>query len=165
MTLRFKSDGVLERIGRQAAKAPAWLPRAIHGPMKALKPQLVETMQDQMWDNRYTGKLSQSVKGEYTPSAMELTVGPTLKRGQHDGGLLLELGARPIPNAPWRPIKRWAAMKGLDPFPIWYKIRTKGVDAHPFVEKTLQAALDNIRAAGQAITDAVVRRLFSLKEE
>lgn len=161
--IKAKSDGALEKWLSGTWAAHQWVPRAIHPHMRKLGPRLKEVMQEAVLDNRYTGTLDKSIKDDYDPAQLELTVGPTAKRGSYDAGVILELGTRPIPNAPWAPIKKWARRRGIDnAFPIWYAIRTRGVQAHPFVERSMQGSLGEIDRTAQAIADEMSRKV-SLK--
>ncbi len=146
------SDGVIERVAANAANAPSWMPKLFTGRMFNLGNVIQFKMQQQIEGNKYTGGLSSSIKFEIDEGAKRLTVGPTLKRGRWDAGLLLEMGVpHPIPNAPWAPIKAWAIFRGLPPFPIWYTIRTKGIKAHPFINETLERVRPDIQAAADDV--------------
>ena len=79
----------------------------------------------------------ESVQAEYDPSTTRLAIGPTATRGRYDAGLILQRGTGPIANAPFGPIAAWAESKGLPARPVWYKIKTKGVAAHPWLEDVL----------------------------
>ena len=112
-------------------------------------------MQAELAEHRVTGQLASSVRFEYDEGVQELAVGPTRKYGRWDAGAILELGTRPIPRAPWAPIRVWSNFRGLPAFPVWHKIRTRGVAAHPFLDRTLQASEGYIEGAAQRIADAM----------
>jgi hypothetical protein len=128
----------LAGIGENLQRIEDWAPQFIDSNMEQLGRRIAYLMQQQVEPNYYTGSLSDSIVSDYDPGARRLEIGPTVKRGRWDGGLILQRGTGPIPNAPWFPIKEWAEYRGIPAFPVWYKIRTEGVDAHPFLEETLQ---------------------------
>jgi hypothetical protein len=159
MTVTIKSDGVLEAVAAKLAAAPDWLPAIYERHLPWAGAQMAETMEGILEKNRYTGALQGSISVRYDSAAQEVAIGPTAMRGSHDGGTLLEEGTGPIPNAPWAPIAAWADFKGLPAFPVWWKIRTVGVDAHPFLEPTLAdpASQDALLETGKRIvTDAAL---------
>lgn len=165
MSIKVTKDPVFKKFESALKGAPKWLPPIVGRHFRQLGRFLQQHMRDQVDHNRYTGRLQRSIRWEYNTAAMELTVNPTAMRGAHDAGMLLELGTRPIPNAPWAPIKKWARKRGLPAFPVWYKIRTRGVAAQPFVEATRERGQADIDDAGQYIVDDMADRLFSIKGE
>jgi len=106
--------------------------------MQQLGRRIAYLMKMQLKPHRYTGALEDSVTSEYDPRRQRLEIGPKAKRkGGWDAGLLLQRGTGPIPNLPFAPIKKWAAFRGLPAGPVWYKLKTEGADAHPFVDETI----------------------------
>ena len=153
MTVTIKSDGVLEAVAAKLAAAPDWLPTIYERQMPWLGAQVSEVMEGVLEGNRYTGELQSSIVSVYDPSAAEVSIHPTAQRGgRGDGGVILELGTGPIPNAPYGPLAAWAAFRGLPAFPVWYKIRTVGADAHPFLQRTFDDG-----ATGQAMQETARR--------
>ena len=135
--ITIQMDPALRDIKKALTAMPSRTPRIVARRMKMLGPRVVNRMREAVEENRYTGALSDSIRDDYSNAGMTVTVGPTAKRGKWDAGLLLELGTRPIPNCPWMPIKAWADFRGIPAFPVWYKIRTEGVNEHPFLERTI----------------------------
>lgn len=152
MTLTIKSDGVLEAVSAKLTAAPDWFPAIYERHMPWLGAQVSEVMESVLEQNRYTGSLQSSITSVYDPTAAEVSIHPTVQRGGHDGGVILELGTGPIPNAPYGPIAAWAAFRGLPAFPVWYKIRTVGADAHPFLRRTFDDGM-----TGQAMQETARR--------
>jgi len=151
--LKITLDPVLQRIEERLRTFPTWLPRVIEGPMRALGIVVKENMRVVVGPHRYTGALSQSLISQYDGAQQQVTIGPTAKRGAYDAGLILELGTRPIPNAPWAPIKRWSDFRGLPAFPVWYAIRTRGVKAYPFLQETMDTSGPQLgKTAGEIVT-------------
>ena len=150
MSITITSDGVLEQVSANLENYPSWMPRVVGESMEILGKVIVYRMRDQVEPNRYTGALSESISSEYDSGVMEVTISPKAERGAYDAGTILELGTAPIPNLPWAPIAAWADFRGLPAFPVWYKIMTQGVSAHPF----LQGTLDN---SEQAMTAAALQ--------
>lgn len=163
MRLNIHEDGGIKKFLRANQQATRWMPQVIKKNLTALKPYIVENMRDVLSVTNYSGKTSRSVRGHVQGAPVELFVEPTAKRGSYDAGLIRELGTRPIPNAPWKPIKKWAIARGLPPFPVWYKIRTRGIGKHPFLEPTIvrsrrdfdDAAGWIVKMAAQRLADAV----------
>lgn len=137
MSVVIQSDGVLEAVSDNLEAAPQWWHDVLGMTLPWLGEQVMDVMEGVLEPNRYTGELQSSLVSEYHAELMELTVHPTAERGRHDAGVLLELGTGPIPNAPYVPIAAWAEFRGLPAFPVWWKIRSEGVDAHPFLQRTL----------------------------
>ena len=159
MSLTIKSDGVLEAVSAKLAAAADWMPAIYDRHLPWVGAQIGETMEGVLERNRYRGDLQGSITAEYDSAAAEVAIGPTVRRGAYDGGTILEEGTGPIANAPWAPIAAWAEFRGLPAFPVWWKIRTVGVDAHPFLERTLNdpATQDALSEAGKRIvTDAAL---------
>lgn len=119
--------------------------------MRVLGDAISRIMRERLSQHRYTGALDSSVKYAYDPTALKVEIGPTAKRGRYDAGLLLERGTRPIPNLPFPPIARWAAFRGLPAGAVWWKIKTEGVDPHPWLEDVRRNPLTEfvIRDASQ----------------
>ena len=157
----IKSDGVLEMFMNNLATAPEWTPRIIETAMHPLGSRIVGNMQSAVSDNRYTGDLEESISYDYNTGAMQLEISPKAMRGKWDAGLLLELGTRPIPNAPWSPIKAWADFRGVPGFPILMKIREVGVSPHPFLDRTLERSMPDVENTGQEIVDAMANKMVS----
>ena len=162
MRLVISRDANLEKIISNLGNAPTWMPKVVKTSFEILGRMVVANMQLQTLPNRYTGSLAESIRADYNSSEMELTVGPTAQRGRWDGGLILQLGTRPIPNAPWGPIARWATFRGLPAFPIVYKIRTEGVAAHPFVHETLGRSWPAIESAAIRIVELASKEITRL---
>jgi len=144
----IRTEGIKE-LGAVYSDAPAWFPRFVESNMRGLGRRIAYLMRMQIRRHRYTGALEDSVESEYDTARQSVAVGPTAQRGgKWDAGLLLQRGTGPIPNLPFGPIAEWAAFKGLPAGPVWYKIKTVGVSAHPFLEETLargdvQVAIQN----------------------
>ena len=120
--------------------APSWHKQYVRKNMMELGRRVAYVMQQETFKHRYTGSFSKSIRHKYTSNPWpRVEIGPTVKRGKYDGGLILEYGTRPIPNLPFAPIARWAAFRGLPAGPVWYSIKTKGVKAHPFLQRTLNS--------------------------
>ena len=152
----------LNKLGQSFASAGQWHGEFIDENMRGLGRRIAYLMQRQIERHRYTGALSDSVRSQYDSGARRLEIGPTAKRGRYDAGLLLQRGTRPIARLPFAPIAAWAEHRGLPAGPVWWKIKTKGVDAHPFLEETLergdtQTALKNTakRIGVQFVTRAL----------
>ena len=155
MSVKLTSDGKLEEVIANLESTPSWLPKLIEPGMRALGKQVEGRMRVAIEDNRYTGALEESITSEYDAAQMAVSIFPTAKRGEYDGGVLLETGTGPIPNAPWAPIAAWAEFKGLPAFPVVYKIRTVGVSEHPFLQRTLDSAEpDMVLTAGWIVGSA-----------
>ena len=151
ISITVKSDGVLEQVRANLDKLPQWYPAIIRTHLPRLGERIVEVMRSTVEPNRYTGGLSDSITSEYDDGEQSVAIFPTVERGQYDGGLILELGTRPIPNAPYAPIAAWADFRGLPAFPVWWKIRVEGVTAHPFLQATLEASESLIDETGRRI--------------
>jgi hypothetical protein len=136
ISIKFDPPDALGIMERNLRDAPSWVPQLTAKALRRLGPRAQRKMSIRLSTRRYTGALDSSVQTEYSADGLELQIFPTAKRGRWDGGLILELGTRPIPNAPWAPIRAWAMFRGVPAFPVWHKIRTRGVDAHPFLEDT-----------------------------
>jgi len=129
----------LKMYAQKFAQAPEWSKKYVRANMITLGTRVAYIMRQVVKENRYTGSLEQSIMSEYKDSAKpSVEIGPTAKRGRWDAGLLLEMGTRPIPNLPFGPIAAWAEFRGLPAGPVWYKIKTRGVSAHPFLDRTMQ---------------------------
>ena len=105
--------------------------------MQALGRRLAYLMRQTVKEHKYTKALEEGIVSEFDASGLRLEVGSTAKRGRWDAGELLERGTGPIPNVPFSVIKAWADKKGLPAGPIWYKIKTEGVAAHPWFQRFL----------------------------
>jgi hypothetical protein len=151
--LTILSDGVLEAVGARLASAPDWMPEILGTHMPWLGDMEVDVMTGILERNRYTGELQSSVISQYDPLTQEVKIFPTAMRGEWDAGALLMDGTRPIRNAPFGPIKAWAESHGLPAYPVWWKIRTVGVAAHPFLMDTLNngQTTGNMNEAAQRI--------------
>ena len=155
----------LNKLGASFASAGQWHGEFVDANMRGLGRRIAYLMRQQIRHHRYKGTLEESVTSAYDPGAMKLEVGPTAKRGKYDAGLILQRGTGPIARLPFAPIAAWAAFRGLPAGPIWFKIREKGIDAHPFLEETLargdtQTALKN--TAKRIGVQFVVKALQSL---
>ena len=109
--------------------------------MKAIGEQGVRSMRKVLRSNDYTGGLLNSVGYDQKDNGLQgssVEIGPNKKRGSYDAGAILQLGTKPIPNVPWKPIVMWARVKGFDkPFMLWKKIQRAGIAPHPFINETL----------------------------
>ncbi len=158
MIISISTDGALNDIERSLTTAPSWTPSKVQRTLKTLGPVVVRRMKEAVNANRYTGALEESIRAEYRDSGLTVEIGPTAQRGKWDAGLLLELGVpHGIPRAPWAPIAAWASYRGLPAFPIWYKIRTEGIAAHPFLERTVEAIEGDVEAATGRLLDDLAR--------
>lgn len=159
MSLSVQSDGVLEAVSAKLAAAPDWLPQIYATHLPWVGAQVAETMEGVLEQNRYTGGLQGTITARYDAGEQEVAIGPTAYRGAHDAGTLLEEGVGHPVAVPWAPIKAWADFRGIPAFPVWYTIRTVGIQAHPFLQRTLDdgATQDAIQQGAQRIvTDAAL---------
>ena len=163
-TFKMKASPDFRKFERSLATAATWMPPIIGRHMRNLGRFAQDHMQAQIEHNNYTGALSRSTRWKYFPADTHLEINPTAMRGSHDGGLLMEFGTRPH-RAPWSPIKQWADFRGLPAGAVWYKIKTRGTAAHPFVDETLQRAQGDIDDAGQYIVDDMADRVLGIKGE
>lgn len=136
--------------------AEVWIPQIIDRLMPPLGATVSRIMKEQVRPRSYTGTLEASIGSEYNSATKAVTIGPTAKRGQLDAGRILQEGTNPIPSAPWKPIQKWAASKGIasrEAFFILRKIRNEGISAHPFLEETMVRGdfRDAVEATAQAI--------------
>ena len=161
MIVRIRDDGVLEQIAGYAKSAPQWIPGVISKHMRRLGPKAVARMREAVHPHRYTGALEDSIAAIYSDSDKRIEIYPSAMRGKWDAGLILELGTRPIPRAPYRPIATWAAFRGAPMPGAWLKIRLRGVFAHPFLNRAIGALAPNIEAAaGDMAQDAAMHVLW-----
>ena len=151
----------VQRVRDNIAQLPRWMPAIMRTHMKTLRTVAVDAMREAVLENRYTGSLEESIRGEFEDDGKRLIVGPTVKRGRWDGGLILEMGTRPIPKLPFAPIKKWAEFRGLPPFPIWHKIKTEGVSPHPFLDRTMKALEPRIDEAARRMAEDVAEAVVS----
>jgi hypothetical protein len=130
----------LKQIAAIMKAAPKWHKQYVKKNMTELGRRVAYVMQQETFKHRYTGSFSKSISHKYTSNPWpKVEIGPTVKRGKWDGGLILEFGTGPIPNLPFAPIARWAAFRGLPAGPVWYSIKKKGVKAHPYLRRTLDS--------------------------
>lgn len=155
--MRWNPPDFPRRFSRNLRNAPKWMLVRRRKAARQLGRLGVDAMRDMVDVNRYTGKLGGSISATYADDGSTVAISPKVMRGKYDGGLLLEMGTRPIPNAPWQPIKRWANFKGLPAFPVWYKIRTRGVSPHPFLERTLNEIMPEVDAVLGELLDEAIR--------
>jgi len=158
--IRIRSDGVLEQIEAQARSAPQWVPQEIAFNMRKLGPKAVKRMREAVHVHRYTGALEDSIDDHYSRGDMQIDIYPGAQRGKWDAGLLLELGTGPIPRAPYRPIAAWAAFRGAPMPGAWLKIRTRGVSAHPFLDRTAAAIIPDVEEAAAGMAQDIAVRLL-----
>lgn len=161
--VKWVPENVIENMRQRMSTAPSWVPQRASKHMRALGPKVVRRMKYAVIENVYTGALQESIRDEYQDGGLTVIVSPTVMRGRWDGGSILELGTRPIPRAPWAPIARWAGFRGLPAFPIVYKIRTQGVSAHPFLQRTLDDADSDLTEALDDIAGDVLAYMLSEK--
>lgn len=159
MSISIKSDGVLEAVSAKLAAAPSWLPAIYATHLPWLGAQIAETMEGVLERNRYTGGLQGSITARYDSAATEVAIGPTAMRGAYDAGTLLEEGVGHPVAVPWAPIAAWADFRGIPAFPVWWKIRNVGIEAHPFLQPTMddgqtQTAIEE--GARRIVTDAAL---------
>lgn len=155
---------VIEKMRARLESAPQWVPQRSAKHMHTLGPRAVRRMKYAVMENVYTGSLQESIKDEYANGGLMVTIAPTVMRGKYDGGSILEAGAKwkiGIPNAPWGPIARWAAFRGLPAFPIVYKIRTQGVSPHPFLQRTLDDVTPDIDRTLDDILGDIAKYILS----
>jgi hypothetical protein len=126
----------IEELAQRYATAANLAEEMTRRNLDTLGRRLRYTMRQQLREHRYMGDLEESVS--YVVSGTRLEVGPTAKRGRWDAGAILQQGTRPISRLPFEPIRRWAEFRGLPAGPVWYKLKTQGAAAHPFVNETLQ---------------------------
>ena len=106
----------------------------------------------------YTGNLALSVMKEvHTGTNPRVEIGPTAQRGGFQAGAILEHGTGPIPSLPFAPIRKWAEFRGLPAGPIWYKIKTEGVSAHPWLEEV--ASDPEVQQARRTASRNIGRRI------
>ena len=151
MQITIRSDGTLEKFTANLNRLPEWLPAIVRQNFIPLRASAIDRMREAIAANRYTGALEQSLQGKFSDNGWTLTINPTVMRGKYDGGAILELGTKPIPNCPWLPIKAWAEFRGVPAYPVWMKIRTKGVSAHPYLQRTLDKLLPFIQEIARRI--------------
>lgn len=159
--VKWLPANVIENLKQRLNTAPSWVPQRASRHMRALGPKVVRRMKYAVMENVYTGALQESIRDEYENGGLTVLVAPTVMRGRWDGGSILELGARPIPRAPWAPIAKWAGFRGLPAFPIVYKIRTQGVSAHPFLQRTLNDTEPDLSETLDDIVGDIAAYLFS----
>lgn len=154
-------------IGRTAAEmktAPQWIPGMVDKELPRLGKKVVPIMRRQVRSNRYTGTLEDSIQSEYSSTEKSVEIGANANRGQFNAGLLLQEGTRPISNVPWKPILAWATRKGIDnSYFVKKKIKEEGVDAHPFLQETMdspdfQNAMDEV---ARKLGDQIAARSIS----
>ena len=162
MASSVRTEGLLELINRFQG-APKIAAKVTAARLDALGRRVRYLMGLTVKRNRYTGTLSDSIDYHVNMAERSVSIGPTAKRGRFDAGLLLEMGTGPIPNLPFGPIAKWAEFKGVPAGAVWWKIKTKGVTAHPFLKETLDkpATVTAIRntagALAQELTAGVMR--------
>lgn len=160
VTARWSPPDAPQIFAKNLATAPAWMPQAISKAARRLGPRVVDVMRDVTDANRYTGALGESIKDEYSNGDATITIAPNVKRGRYDGGLLLELGTKPIPNAPWGPIAPWASFRGAPMPGAWLKIRMQGVSPHPFLDNTLSNVIGDVDEVLLGLLDDVINRFI-----
>lgn len=148
------------RFTNAVRRIPEWIPKVSEIFLPALGLQVIGEMRKAIRQNRYKGDTERSITSVYSKTEMELHVGPTHQRGNHDAGVLLELGTRPIPNVPWLPIKRWAEFRGIPAWPVYKKIREKGVSPHPFMDRTLVSSMPKIKKTLRMIADQLAVKVI-----
>jgi len=156
VAVRWIPADVITDIQARFKSAPRWIPGRAEKHMRRLGGKAVRRMKYAVMENVYTGSLQESIKDFYEDRGMTVLISPTVMRGRYDGGSILELGTRPIPNAPWIPIAKWAAFRGLPAFPIVYKIRTQGVSPHPFLDRTLTDTTPDIDTELGALAEDIL---------
>lgn len=157
LSFTFKADKSFEQVQQAIATLPSWMPAILRSHMPPLGDRIAEVMRTQVEPHRYTGALSDSIESEYQDSDYSVSIHPTATRGNYDAGAILELGTKPIRRAPWEPIKAWAEFRGVPAFPVWYAIRTRGVRAHPFLDRTLaESAGPMTETARRIVTDVAI---------
>ena len=151
----------LRRVKDNIGQLPRWMPAIVRTHLKTLSTVAVDTMREAVAEHHYTGSLEDSIRAEFTDAGKTLTVGPTVKRGRWDGGLILETGTRPIPKLPWAPIKKWADFRGIPAWPVFYHIKTEGVAAHPFLDRTMKAMEPRIDEAARRMAEDAAEAVVS----
>mgnify|MGYP003394521515 CR=1 FL=1 len=155
LELTIRTDQRFDDLVANLEAFPDYWPAIVREHLPELGKRIVEIMREMVDPNRYTGGLQDSIESVYDDGEQTVTINPTVMRGQWDGGLILEMGTGPIPNAPYAPIRAWADFRGIPAFPVWYKIREEGVAAHPFIDRTLDAADEVIAETGRRMASAV----------
>ena len=161
MSVSIKSDGVLERIAQNLGRLPEWMPTIIRVHMDTLGAIVVDEMKQQVHEHRYIGTLEDSIKHFSDEGGYTQRIYPTAMRGAYDAGTILELGTKPIPKAPWGPIKKWALVRGISqPFFVLKKIRLEGVTAYPFLDNTLKASEGHITEAARRMVITAAEQIL-----
>ena len=158
--IRILSDGVLEQIADHASDAPRWIPQEMGRHVRRLGPKAVRRMRDAVHPNRYTGALEDSIGDHYSNNNLRAEIYPSAQRGRWDAGVILELGTRPIPRAPYWPIAAWAFVKGAPMPGAWLKIRMRGVSAHPFLDRTMDAFIPDLDRGVMDMAESIAVRLL-----
>ena len=133
MTFSIRVEG-LQPLIQRFSRAPQIANQVVRARMDGLGRRIKFIMRQSIKPNRYTGAIEESV--EYAVGDKRVEIGPTAKRGRFDAGLLLEMGTGPIPNLPFAAIAKWAEFRGVPAGAVWWKIKTKGVTPHPFLQRT-----------------------------
>ena len=154
--VRWNPPDALKILAQNLRSTPSWMPKKIQATTTKIGPLGVRWLQYATMQNTYTGALGRSISAEYTDNGATVTISPKVMRGQYDGGLILELGTRPIPNAPFAPIARWANFKGLPPGAVWQGIRRKGVRPHPFLSNAFNSLLPDVNPLLLALLDDII---------
>jgi len=158
--IHWQPAGALELFKSNLAAAPTWMPQIISDRAHDLGPLAIRVMQEEVRANLYTGALIDSISADYENNDSLVTVAPRAMRGKWDAGLILEFGTRPIPNAPWKPIAAWADFKGIPAAPVVIKIRTQGVSAHPFLDRTLDDFMPYLDDAAETALNEMLEHIF-----
>ena len=161
IVVKWIPPDVIKGIQARLRSEPAWMPNRSERHMRKLGSKAVRRMQYATLHNTYTGALHDSIRDFYEDRGMTVLIAPTVMRGRYDGGSILEAGTKKIPNAPWAPIARWAAFKGLPAFPVVYKIRTRGVKKHPFLQRTLDDTRPDIDAELGALAEDILSYILN----
>lgn len=82
-----------------------------------------------------TGNLRRAIRYTVTPSQFKAEIGPGPEAPY---ALAVENGSRAhwTSVAPGTTLRRWADMKGINPYAVQRSIAKKGTKAHPYVEPT-----------------------------
>lgn len=151
----------LQKLVQRLAQAEQMHTRFVSGNMNSLGRRLAYIVRRALNQNKYTGGLQNSVKSQLEGDRLE--VGPTLKRRGYDAGWLLEEGTRPIPRLPFGPIKKWAEFRGIPAGPVWYKIKTRGVSPHPWLDRAMSAGDTRVAIENTAKRIGMQLATFTMK--
>lgn len=90
----------------------------------------------------FDGAYRQSIKYKYSAANLEAVIGPDISYA-----LPLETGSKPhwVSVKPGSSLRKWAEVKGIDPYAIRQHIATHGTKANPVVKRTYDALADQVQ--------------------